>query len=118
LRPLFCYWGYRAAGADDGSEIVTASSALELLHTFAIIHDDVMDRSSLRRGQPATHVAMASGDEHFGISAAVLAGDLALTLADEMLSSSGFSPERLLAAFRWYNRIRAEVVAGQYPDRA
>ena len=117
LRPLFCYWGSAAAGGDDGERIVTAAASLELLHTFAIVHDDVMDRSPLRRGQPATHVALArGGDAHAGISAAILAGDLALVLSDELFVEAGFSGDRFLNAFRWYHRMRSEVVAGQYLD--
>ena len=117
LRPMFCYWGHRAAGGEDSSEILAAASSLELLHTFAIIHDDVMDRSPRRRGLPATHVALArGGDAHFGISAAILAGDLALTLADEAFRASGFPPEVLVEGLREYNLMRAEVVAGQYLD--
>jgi geranylgeranyl diphosphate synthase type I len=119
LRPLFCYWGYRAAGRDDDEPIVKAAASLELLHTFAIIHDDVMDRSPLRRGQPATHVALAGdGDEHLGVSSAILVGDLALALADTMLAGAGFSPEKLIAGLHWYNRMRTEVVTGQYLDLA
>jgi geranylgeranyl diphosphate synthase, type I len=117
LRPLFCYWGFRAGGEEDGDPIVRAAASLELLHTFAIVHDDVMDRSPLRRGQAATHIEMAAeGDAHAGVSAAILAGDLALSLADELFSESGFPAERFLAGFRWYNRMRTEVVAGQYLD--
>ena len=117
LRPLFCYWGYRAGGGSDGDGIVRAAASLELLHTFAIIHDDVMDRSSLRRGQPATHVALAvGGDAHTGMSAAILAGDLAVVLSDELFRDAGFPPEAFMAGSSWYNRMRAEVVAGQYLD--
>ena len=116
LRPLFCYWGFRAGGGADGEEILRAAASLELLHTFAIIHDDVMDRSPLRRGQPATHKAMARGDEHLGVSSAILTGDLALALADSLFATSGFSPADLLAGMGWYNRMRVEVVTGQYLD--
>ncbi len=117
LRPLFCYWGYRAAGRDDDEAIVRAAASLELLHTFAIIHDDVMDRSPLRRGQAATHLAMArGGDAHLGVSSAILVGDLALALADVLLSSAGFPPETFVEGYAWYNRMRTEVVTGQYLD--
>jgi geranylgeranyl diphosphate synthase type I len=116
LRPLFCYWGFRAGDGIDAEPIVRAAASLELLHTFAIIHDDVMDRSPMRRGQPATHVALAHGDAHAGVSAAILAGDLSLSLADELFCDAGFDAERFLAGFRWYNRMRTEVVAGQYLD--
>jgi len=116
LRPLFCYWGHRAAGGADDDAIVRAAASLELLHTFAIIHDDVMDRSPVRRGQPATHVQMAGGDPHLGVSAAILAGDLALTLADQLFATAGFDAGILLEGFHWYNRMRIEVVTGQYLD--
>ena len=117
LRPVFCYWGFLAGAGEDGEPIVRAAASLELLHTFAIIHDDVMDRSALRRGQAATHIRMAAdGDDHAGISAAILAGDLAISLSDELFCEAGFPSERFLAGFRWYNRMRTEVVAGQYLD--
>lgn len=121
LRPLFCYWGHRAAGGGDGPEILRAASSLELLHTFAIVHDDVMDRSALRRGQPSSYRRMAQGTassepERFGMSAAILAGDLALTLADQLLLASGFGVERLAAASRVLHAMRAEVIGGQFLD--
>jgi geranylgeranyl diphosphate synthase type I len=109
IRPAFCYWGYRAAGGDDGEPIVRAAAALELFHTFALIHDDVMDESETRRGEPTTYV-------RFGRSVAVLIGDLAAVLADEALIGSGFSYERLHPALRRYALMREEVAAGQFLD--
>ncbi|MGH2580624.1 MAG: polyprenyl synthetase family protein, partial [Actinomycetota bacterium] len=109
IRPAFCYWGYRAAGGDDGQPIVRAAAALELFHTFALIHDDVMDESETRRGEPTTYV-------RFGRSVAVLVGDLAAVLADEALIDSGFPSERLLPALRRYALMREEVAAGQFLD--
>jgi geranylgeranyl diphosphate synthase, type I len=125
LRPLFCCLGHLAAGAQVDDRCIRAAAALELLHTFAIVHDDVMDRSPSRRGAPASWVHLA--DEHrragwpgdpagFGTAAAVLAGDMALVLADRALLASGFPEERLLPALRRYDRMRVEVVAGQYLD--
>ncbi|MDQ4006350.1 MAG: polyprenyl synthetase family protein [Actinomycetota bacterium] len=125
LRPLFCCLGHMAAGAEVGEEAIRAASALELLHTFAIVHDDVMDRSASRRGVPATWVHLA--EEHrserfvgdsgaYGIAAAVLAGDMSLVLADRALLEAGFPIERLVPALSRYDRMRVEVVAGQYLD--
>ncbi|HEV8683021.1 MAG TPA: polyprenyl synthetase family protein [Actinomycetota bacterium] len=125
LRPLFCLLGYRAGRGDPGPRIVRAAAALELLHTFAIVHDDVMDRSKVRRGEAASW--MAFGEAHrregmrgdpgfYGVAAAVLVGDLALILADQALLESGFPPARLLPALDRYNRMRGEMVAGQYLD--
>jgi geranylgeranyl diphosphate synthase type I len=122
IRPAFCYWGYRAAGGDDGESIVRAAAALELFHTFALIHDDVMDESETRRGEPTTHVQFAgarAGEAdalRFGRSVAVLIGDLAAVLADEALIDSGFPADRLLPALRRYALMREEVAAGQFLD--
>jgi geranylgeranyl diphosphate synthase type I len=125
LRPVFCCLGHLAAGGETGDEAIRAASALELLHTFAIVHDDVMDRSPSRRGAPASWVHLA--DEHrraglvgppevYGLAAAVLAGDMALVLADRALLEAGFPEERLRPALRRYDRMRVEVVAGQFHD--
>ncbi len=122
IRPAFCYWGFRAAGGADGTPIVRAAAALELFHTFALVHDDVMDESDARRGVPATAVWFARARAGkpdaagYGRSVAVLVGDLAAVLADTLLIDSGFPPKRLLAALRRYSRMRIEVAAGQYLD--
>jgi geranylgeranyl diphosphate synthase type I len=117
IRPAFCYWGHRTAGGTDGEPIVRAAAALELLHTFALIHDDVMDEDLERRGAPTTHVRFAKeAGEGFGWSVAVLSGDLAAVLAERLLRTSGFPAERLDAAFERFDRMRVEMAAGQYLD--
>ena len=121
LRPAFCVWGYRAGGGTDDDSIVRAAASLELLHTFAIIHDDVMDRSPFRRGTPATYRQLATGAfrrgaDRFGVSAAILAGDLAMALAGELWWTAGFDGEALSHGGRIYHAMRAEVIGGQYLD--
>ncbi|MGH2806613.1 MAG: polyprenyl synthetase family protein [Actinomycetota bacterium] len=108
IRPLFCYWGFRSAGGTDGP-IVRSAASLELLHTFAIVHDDIMDASDERRGVTTVHV-------RHGVEVALLVGDLALVLADELFTSAQFPPDRVLAAFGCYSRMRQEVIAGQLLD--
>lgn len=109
LRPAFCYWGFRAAGGADRPEIVDVAASLELLHTFAIVHDDIMDAAPERRGAPSVHAA-------HGVDFALLVGDLALVLADDLFMSSGFTPEELGRGFGCYSRMRQEVIAGQLLD--
>ncbi|MFN2593842.1 MAG: polyprenyl synthetase family protein, partial [Actinomycetota bacterium] len=109
LRPAFCYWGYRATGAPHCDEIVAAAASLELLHSFALIHDDVMDMAEIRRGRPTINTSL--GDPF-----AILAGDLALILADDAFVNSGFSQDRVVRAFGAYSRMRQEVIAGQLLD--
>lgn len=109
VRPTLCVLGHLAAGGAVEEPILRAAAALELLHTFALIHDDLMDRSPLRRGVAATHVLL-------GGSGAVLAGDMALVLADDLLLSSGFPPGPLVAALRRYSGMRLAMGAGQFLD--
>ena len=111
IRPAFVYWGFRAAGGEDGPPIVSAAAALELLHTMALIHDDLMDGTETRRGVPASHVAV-------GPAAAILAGDLAAVLADQLLLDAGFPGPRLLGALARYHHMRVDMAAGQYLDIA
>jgi geranylgeranyl diphosphate synthase type I len=120
LRPAFCYWGFRAGGGDaDDPSVTDAGAAFELLHAFALIHDDVMDGSTMRRGVPSvhvehatTHAAMSWRGEprRYGDGVAILAGDLAAVLADELLA--GAPPEAIAV----WNRLRLEVNIGQYLD--
>ena len=120
VRPLFCLWGYRAAGGQDVRALGRVGAALEMLHTAALIHDDVLDRSRLRRGRPSSYRRL--GDlapehaERFGAAAAILAGDLAQALSDELLAGSAFPPERIVAAAGLVDRARVDAVTGEFLD--
>jgi geranylgeranyl diphosphate synthase type I len=122
IRPALCYWAFRAAGGVDGAPIVNVGVALELLHTSALIHDDVMDRAVERRGVPATHVRFASRSPagvdpgSHGIAAAILVGDLALVLSEQALRTCGFEGEGLSRAMGRFDRMRTEMAAGQFLD--
>jgi geranylgeranyl diphosphate synthase type I len=125
LRPAFAYWGWRGAGAEDTDEVIAAVASLELLHACALIHDDVMDDSDTRRGQPAVHRRFAGlhragqwrGDNGaFGRSAALLVGDLCLVWADIALNTSGLSNDALRRARPTYDQMRVELMSGQYLD--
>ncbi len=90
-------------------EIIRAASALELLHTFALVHDDIMDAAETRRGEPTVHTVA-------GVDVAILVGDLALVLADAQLVESGFDPAAIKRCFGHYSRMRKEVIVGQFLD--
>lgn len=83
LRPLLCFETGRAFGAEP-ADLLHRACALELIHTYSLIHDDLpaLDNDDLRRGKPSCHKA-------FGEATAILAGDALLTLAFEVLSSPG-----------------------------
>lgn len=125
LRPAFAYWGFRGAGGVDSDQIVAALAALELVQASALIHDDLMDRSDTRRGEPAIHrrfatrhraAGWAGNADSFGEAAAVLLGDLCLVWSDTLLNSSGLDPATLARARPVFDEMRAEVTIGQYLD--
>jgi geranylgeranyl diphosphate synthase, type I len=129
IRPTFAWWGWRGAGGEAGGPqadaVLAAVSSLEFLQACALIHDDIMDSSDMRRGNPTVHVAFAEthrgngwlGDaEQFGASAAILIGDLAMTWAEDMFSSAGLTEAMLARAREPWQAMRSEVLAGQYLD--
>lgn len=102
-----------------------AVAALEFLHACALIHDDVMDGSDTRRGNPSIHrkfeamhrtSSLAGDSSRYGEASAILLGDLALIWADLVLHQSGLSSERLLSVIPIYDELRVELMAGQYLD--
>ncbi|MFJ3510258.1 polyprenyl synthetase family protein [Streptomyces luteogriseus] len=126
LRTAFVWCGWRAAGGSgDASAVLSTGAALELLQACALIHDDMMDGSPLRRGAPAMHVDFAHGHrtgrtggsaESFGTSAAVLTGDLALAWADDLLTETALASPHGPRLFEEWRAMRTEMVAGQYRD--
>ena len=125
LRPAFCYWGWRGAGGEDCPQILTAAAALELLHASALVHDDVMDGSDSRRGQPSLHRQFAAlhaarnwngSAQSFGVAAGILLGDLLLAWTDQMFQASGLPVEALRHGQPVLDMMRTEVMAGQYLD--
>ena len=113
LRPTLCLEGGRLFGGDEAS-LLRIGAALELIHTYSLIHDDLpaLDNDDLRRGQPTCHKA-------FGEATAILAGDALLTLAFEFLSAAGASPERRLRLIHELARAigtKDGMVGGQVAD--
>ena len=125
LRPLFAYAGFLASGGSLDKPVIRAMASLELLQACALIHDDLMDGSDTRRGKPSIHRHFESKHvqddldgfaPHYGLSAAVLLGDLALVWSDQMLNSAGLTTEQLARLLPYYNEMRVELMAGQFLD--
>jgi len=120
LRPAFCFWGFVGAGGDPTDELVIdAGAAQELLHAFALFHDDVMDGSLTRRGEPTTNAKfearhgvekLAGESRRFGDGVAILVGDLAYVYSDQLMRNA--SPQ----AWTIWNELRIELNFGQYLD--
>jgi len=106
LRPILCI---AAAEAVEGKtdDVVRAACALEMIHTYSLIHDDLpaMDNDNLRRGQPTCHVA-------FDEATAILAGDALLTLAFEILSSMELTNKN--HALKWLRVVNTIATAAGY----
>lgn len=90
LRGMLVKLGFELNGGK-GKEILQIGAALEILHNGLLIHDDIMDQSPLRRGQPSVYKVF--GGNHYGISQAINLGDIALYLPIKIISDSNFSDE-------------------------
>ena len=124
VRSTFMYLGW-LCGAQEDEAALRASASLELFHAFALMQDDVMDESPLRRGRPSAHVALgqwhrahgfSGSSDRFGESTAILLGDLCLVWASKMLRESGVAAEALARVWPRYDDMRIELAIGQFAD--
>ena len=124
LRGALVRWAYAAHGGGDPDDVTGAAVAVELVHLSALVHDDVIDRSDLRRGRPSVHTRAAddhpdpgthAAHEH-GRAVAVLLGDALLAAAARPLMTSRVTPAALVAGHEAFVRLQVEVMAGQYLD--
>lgn len=127
LRPAFCAWGWIAVAGvpDDTTALIRAAAALDVLHVSALVHDDVMDASDTRRGQPAAHRQFAAlhaarglrGDaDAFGRGGAILLGDLLLVWSQEMFRTCGLPTTAIERAMPVMESVLTEVTTGQFLD--
>ncbi|MGW0330739.1 polyprenyl synthetase family protein [Streptomyces sp. NPDC003011] len=142
-RPRLVWWALRACGGEPPATraALRVGAALELIQTCALVHDDVMDAAAQRRGRPALHVDVAAQyaehvdvaaqyadgvgradavpgprETRLGRAAAILAGDLALAWADDVLAETGLPPHTARRVRQLWSAMRMEMVAGQYLD--
>lgn len=127
LRPFLVVWGSRAVSDLPEEQILPVAAASEMLHVFALAHDDVMDCSDTRRGLPTVHRmfkaihgerSLRGSAAQFGLSGAILLGDYALALSDALIDSSPLPGERRQALRGVWDRMREEVILGQFMDVA
>lgn len=113
IRPLLCLTACEACGGN-ATHALPAAAAIECLHTYSLIHDDLpcMDDDDFRRGRPTAH-------KTFGEGIATLAGDALLTLAFEILSQSRTTPRYPLATLLFelsHGAGSCKLIAGQVAD--
>jgi geranylgeranyl diphosphate synthase type I len=120
LRPAFCYLAFVGVGGDENSKrLLDTQAALELLHASALLHDDIIDGSQTRRGEPTSHTCYiakhidskwAGEPRRFGEGAVILIGDLAFVYADQLMTGVNSMTAKV------WNEMRIEVNIGQYLD--
>ncbi|MGW1560435.1 polyprenyl synthetase family protein [Streptomyces sp. NPDC002144] len=121
-RSRFVWWALRACGGSEPPRARAAlrvGAALELVQTCALVHDDVMDEAPTRRGRPALHIDVAAQYPEagrLGEAAAILAGDLALAWADDVVADTELPRETARRVRELWSAMRTEMVAGQYLD--
>jgi geranylgeranyl diphosphate synthase type I len=105
LRPAIFYYAFLSYSSQNLAIVLKLSFIFELFQSFALIHDDIIDNSDLRRGKPTVH-------KKYNLSTAILAGDLALMLADEIFSQE-ISEQKVIDL---YNEFKQELLVGEYLD--
>ncbi|TPW77015.1 polyprenyl synthetase family protein [Schumannella sp. 10F1B-5-1] len=126
FRPRMVFAAYTALGGDDDEAAANVGAAFELLHTALIVHDDVIDRDFMRRGSPnisgtyrdraLRRGAVDAAAEHQGISAAVIAGDLALFNAYRLIDRSGVADDIRSALLDLLDEAMFASAAGELID--
>ncbi len=125
LRPAFMYYGYLAAGGTDRERLMSTAVAVELIHMFLLIHDDIIDRDTLRHGEPTLHeryrawgrkYLFLSNADHFGDSIALIVGDMVFALGNDIIFQSGFPEKNVYAALSRMQKIVSHTVVGQARD--
>ena len=121
---LLCqaYFGF---GGKDKKKILKAAAAIELVHMFLLVHDDIIDRGDLRHGQTTLHKMLAgkyqkkygaSGAAHFGDSMAIIAGEMLYAMAIKIIAEAGFDQSSALAALIKLQGVVSTTIIGQSQD--
>jgi len=125
LRPFLAFNAYCLLGGKDKKAMMSTAVAIELLHLFFLVHDDIMDRSDLRHKVASVHAAYAKknlrllGKEeslHLGNSMAIVVGDLLFALANSIVSDSVFASKTKCKLLTYMQQVTMETIIGQVQD--
>ncbi|MBI5149699.1 MAG: polyprenyl synthetase family protein [Candidatus Omnitrophica bacterium] len=124
IRPLLLvlsYNGYCPAAKRDSPSLYQASTCIELLHNFMLIHDDIIDRSSLRRGKPTLHrllgkIVPTRDQEKLGYDLGIIAGDIIYALAIDAFLTIEEAPARKEKALKYFIQTAAFTAMGEFID--
>ncbi|OGZ79382.1 MAG: hypothetical protein A2358_00245 [Candidatus Staskawiczbacteria bacterium RIFOXYB1_FULL_37_44] len=121
IRAILVIYGYLLSGGKDKKNILKTAIFIELIHNFLLIHDDILDEEKMRRGKPALHhtfenekyLKNKSEKEYYGISMAVVMGDMMEFLARRILSQSKFSGKNKIEAIKKLEQILISTAHGE-----
>ena len=107
IRPLLVLVGYSCYGTDV-TRLLDAAFGIEIFHNFTLMHDDIMDEASLRRGMPATHI-------RYGINEAIISGDAMSIMAYDYIMKN-CNDEQLREVLNIFNKTSLDICVGQQMD--
>jgi geranylgeranyl diphosphate synthase, type I len=125
IRPAVLYYSYLASGGKEEEKIIEASMSVELLHSFLLIHDDVIDRDATRHGVETMHekfknvarkYEVAKDINHFGNSMAMIAGDMTAAMACDIIFNGNFSSDVIVRALHKIQDIVFVTIPGEMLD--
>ena len=124
IRPLLLilsYKGYCPEGKKIPPSLYNASTCIELLHNFMLIHDDIIDRSHLRRGKPTLHkilgrIIRTKDQEKLGYDLGIIAGDIIYALAIDAFLAIREAPQRKERALKYFVQTAAFTAMGEFID--
>jgi len=125
LRAALVYYGYRCFGDKNLKEVIKASMTMELIQSYLLIHDDIIDNDDLRRNGPTLHISYKNiakrkykkiDSNHFGMSMAILAGDICSAFANEIIAKLDIKERYKIEALKVLNHSVHHVIYGQVLD--
>lgn len=125
LRPAFMYYGYLAANGKEKEKIIKAAISIEFIHSFLLIHDDIIDRDvkrhsldtvNFRYSKIGQKIFKVSDGAHFGDSMAIIIGDMISALGNKILFNSKFKAENIIQALIKLQDIISCTVIGEAQD--
>ncbi len=125
IRPAFLYYSYLATGGKNYREIFKISMGSELLHSFALIHDDIIDKDPVRHGRDTIHEEYKKNANkynhkkdktHFGNSMAIISGDMASSMARDIIFNTNFKDDVKLKFLKKLENIIFSTCSGEILD--
>jgi geranylgeranyl diphosphate synthase type I len=125
LRPALVFCAAEASGSKDEKKIIKIATAIELVHCFLLIHDDIIDDGDFRHGVPTINNKYEKIGEkkfknknckHFGNSMAIILGDLVFSMAIEVILQSKIEKDRMLEIISYLQKVIQNTIIGQSQD--